>query len=262
VLRRADGLVLYTFAGMAHATAAGWTEERIEDLIQQLWNDKTWKAAEAELLSLTPKPTAVLLGLLSSQALETRKRMVILLGKLKDIAVIPALALALQDETDSAIRRAAIIALGRFRVVEALDIVEDYKSDLSSGVAQAAAAVVMKLRCQLADELHSELDTEGAPGPAAPERPAFGTKEIQPILPMEELCQSTVRELLDEILGRDQPLARLELIRRVSRRFGRDHLIRVRQFVNRYVFPAAASGDIYMEDDVLRLPLERTWGRA
>ena len=60
--------------------------------------------------------------------------------------------------------------------------------------------------------------------------------------------------LLDEILRRDQPLARLEMIRRVSRRFGHDHLIRVRQFVNRHVFPAAASGDL---DGVLRLSLRR-----
>ncbi len=195
----------------------------------------------------------------------------ILLGKLNDTTAIPALALELQDETDGAIRRAATIALAKFSVVESLDLIEDYQNDPSAAVAQAAQEAVTKLRHQLADELYAESEAEAdvpvVPGPVAagqvaPPPAPFETGTVEPVLSLNQLSQTTVQVLLNEILERHQPLAWLELIRRVSRRFGRDYLIRVRQFVNRYVFPASARGEIRIEDDVLRLSSRRTWGRA
>lgn len=223
-----------------------------EQLIQQLFAHETRQAAEDSLVALGASAVPVITVLFTSQALGTQLRLAIILGKIGHVGAIPVLAEVLQDNEPAnvRVRMAAIRALGRIGGIECLDIVEEFRTSANHVLRRTALEVAEQLRKQLTMTIE-----EAEAAELQPDEPEVGLAvavQTDPInYGLDKLSPELVVEIITEVLQRDRQINRFELVKLVSRRFGRGYLIRVRQYVNRYIYPASARGDLRIQDDLV-----------
>lgn len=219
-----------------------WLDRNIDEQVDRLAGSD-WETAAQAICRTALSPTRRLCELVGTRSADVNQRIAIILGRISSPHVIPTLAALVEDDdpANSMPRIAAIRALQRIGTLEALDIIEGAAATPGSELARVKGEAVKRLQAQLAPQ------TAAGEGDIATEH---GDEPIAPgILPLNELTQESVRELVGDELNGRLAVNRFELVQTISRKFGREYLIRVRQYVNRYIYLLASTGAVRIEED-------------
>jgi len=228
-------------------------QSAVEELIDLLHEGTEAEAEEPmqQLCAIASAPIHTLCHNLGSKSCTVNKRIAIILGRIASRQAVPALAALLDnkdpDQGNNAVRTAAVRALARIGGDEVLDIIEEMEVLSSTDLARQRAEALSSLRkrLQYRSLMSLERDDEGSVvSKASSEAPS-----ISGTLSINDLGQGLVEDLVMEELKSVGAIDRFELISRISRKFGRAYLVRVRQYVNRCIYPMARIGQLRIEGD-------------